>query len=220
MSMKTQVVRISLHRLARNDGLDFILPGGYTHFMSYLELLLVAVGLSMDAFAVSICKGLSIQQGHVKKTLLQSIITGLWFGVFQGAMPLIGFFIGERFSTMVNSFDHWIVFILLGIIGGKMIKESREPDTCPNPSFKPLVMLPLAVATSIDALAVGVSFAFLKVNVVEASSIIAITTFLLSTAGVHVGNYFGSRFKSRAELVGGLVLIAIGAKILIQHLMA
>lgn len=187
--------------------------------MSYFELLLVAVGLSMDAFAVSICKGLSIQQEHMGKTFMQSLITGLWFGGFQGAMPLIGFFIGARFSTLVGSFDHWIVFILLGVIGGKMIWESREPDTCPNPSFKPLVMLPLAIATSIDALAVGVSFAFLDVNIVGASTTIAVTTFLLSAVGVRVGNYFGVRFKSRAELAGGLVLIAIGAKILIQHLM-
>ena len=173
----------------------------------------------MDAFAVAICKGLSIQQEEKRKSLLQSVNTGLWFGFFQGAMPLIGYFIGARFSTMVDSFDHWIVFVLLGLIGGKMIKESREPDACPNPSFKPLVMLPLAVATSIDALAVGVSFAFLKVNVLEASSIIAGTTFLLSAIGVQVGCFFGSKFKSRAELAGGLVLIAIGTKVLIQHLL-
>ena len=167
--------------------LDFAFSRRYTHFMSLLELLLVAVGLSMDAFAVAICKGLSIQQEHQKRSASQSIYTGLWFGIFQGAMPLIGYFVGAKFSTLVSGFDHWIVFLLLLLIGGKMIKESREADSCPNPSFKPLVMLPLAVATSIDALAVGVSFAFLKVNIIEASSIIAATTFLLSAIGVQVG---------------------------------
>jgi manganese efflux pump family protein len=199
--------------------LDFPFFHRYTLFMSLLELLLVAVGLSMDAFAVAICKGLSIQQEHQKRSVSHSIYTGVWFGVFQGGMPLIGYFIGARFSNLVGNFDHWIVFILLALIGGKMIKESREADSCPNPSFKPLAMLPLAVATSIDALAVGVSFAFLNVNVIEASSIIAATTFLLSAIGVQVGCFFGSRFKSRAELAGGLVLIAIGTKILIEHLL-
>lgn len=187
--------------------------------MSLLELLLVAVGLSMDAFAVAICKGLSIQQEHQKKTAVQSLITGLWFGIFQGGMPLIGYFLGATFSDLVGNFDHWIVFLLLAFIGGKMIMESREADSCPNPSFQPLTMLPLAVATSIDALAVGVSFAFLDVNVIEASSIIAATTFLLSAIGVRVGCFFGTRFKSRAELAGGLVLIAIGTKILVEHLL-
>lgn len=190
----------------------------YTHFMSLLELLLIAVGLSMDAFAVAICKGLSIQQEHQKRSVSQSIYTGLWFGVFQGGMPLIGYFVGAKFSAMVSGFDHWIVFVLLALIGGKMIKESREPDSCPNPSFKPLAMLPLAVATSIDALAVGVSFAFLNVNILEASSIIAAITFVLSAIGVQVGCFFGTKFKSRAELAGGLVLIAIGIKVLIDHL--
>lgn len=174
----------------------------------------------MDAFAVAICKGLSIQQEHQKNTAVQALVTGLWFGVFQGAMPLIGYFVGARFSTLVGDFDHWIVFLLLALIGGKMIRESREADSCPNPSFKPMAMLPLAVATSIDALAVGVSFAFLEVNVIEAASIIAATTFLLSAVGVRVGCFFGTRFKSRAELAGGLVLIAIGAKILVEHLLA
>jgi len=188
--------------------------------MSLLELLLLAVGLSMDAFAVAICKGLSIQREHQKRSLAQSVYTGLWFGIFQGGMPLIGYFVGVRFSALVSDFDHWIVFILLALIGGKMIKESRAADSCPNPSFKPLTMLPLAVATSIDALAVGVSFAFLKVNVIEAASIIAATTFILSAIGIQVGCFFGTRFKSRAELAGGLVLIAIGTKILIEHLMA
>jgi putative Mn2+ efflux pump MntP len=172
----------------------------------------------MDAFAVAICKGLSIQQEHQKRSASQSIYTGLWFGIFQGAMPLIGFYVGAKFSNLVGDFDHWIVFLLLALIGGKMIKESREADSCPNPSFKPITMLPLAVATSIDALAVGVSFAFLNVNIIEASSIIAATTFVLSAIGVQVGCYFGTRFKSRAELAGGLVLIGIGAKILIEHL--
>lgn len=200
--------------------LDFPKGRGYTLFMSLFELLLVAVGLSMDAFAVAICKGLSIQQEHQKNTAVQALVTGLWFGVFQGAMPLIGYFVGARFSTLVGDFDHWIVFLLLALIGGKMIRESREADSCPNPSFKPMAMLPLAVATSIDALAVGVSFAFLEVNVIEAASIIAATTFLLSAVGVRVGCFFGTRFKSRAELAGGLVLIAIGAKILVEHLLA
>ena len=199
--------------------LDFHIYGRYTRFMGLLELLLVAVGLSMDAFAVAICKGLSIQQEHQKRSVAQSVLTGLWFGVFQGAMPLIGFYVGGKFSDLVGDFDHWIVFLLLALIGGKMIRESREPDSCPNPSFKPLTMLPLAVATSIDALAVGVSFAFLKVNIFEAASIIAATTFILSAIGVQVGCFFGTKFKSRAELAGGLVLIAIGIKVLVEHLL-
>ena len=206
LSMKTRLL------------LDFTGDRGYTHFMSLLELLLVAVGLSMDAFAVAICKGLSIQQEHQHNTAKQSLVTGLWFGVFQGGMPLIGFFVGATFSKLVGNFDHWIVFLLLAFIGGRMIMESREADTCPNPSFHPLTMLPLAVATSIDALAVGVSFAFLDVNVIQASSIIAATTFILSAIGVRVGCFFGTKFKSKAELAGGLVLIAIGVKILIEHL--
>lgn len=199
--------------------LDFPVSQRYTRFMSLFELLLIVVGLSMDAFAVSICKGLSIQETGQGKTGLRAFITGCWFGVFQGLMPLIGYFVGARFSNLVSHFDHWIVFVLLVLIGGKMIKESRGADACPTPSFGVLDMFPLAVATSIDALAVGVSFAFLSVDILEASSIIAATTFFLSAIGIYVGCYVGSKFKSKAELAGGLVLIAIGTKILVEHLL-
>jgi len=184
--------------------------------MSLLELFIIAVGLSMDAFAVSICKGLTLR----KKELPKAVTAGLWFGLFQGIMPLAGFFLGARFSSLVEDCDHWIAFVLLAFIGGRMIWESRRAESCPDPSFRWNAMLPLAVATSIDALAVGVSFAFLRVNIFIASGIIAATTFVLSVAGTEAGRAFGSRYKSRAELAGGIILIAIGTKILIQHLMA
>ena len=183
--------------------------------MSLLELFAIAVGLSMDAFAVAICKGLSVEKAEIKHCL----ITGLYFGGFQALMPLIGFFLGEKFQALITRYDHWIAFVLLALIGGNMIKESldKEQDALP-PSFDFRAMLPLAVATSIDALAVGVTFAFLQVNILWAVALIGVTTFAFSWAGVKVGNLFGAKFKSRAEFFGGAVLILMGIKILLEHL--
>lgn len=182
--------------------------------MGIAELLIIAIGLSMDAFAVSICKGLSVQ----KVRPVHVIKTGIWFGGFQALMPVAGYFLGVSFAGFVSSVDHWIAFILLGIIGGNMIKESSHKDEeIADPDFLPKTMLAMAVATSIDALAVGVSFAFLKVNIWEAVLMIGVTTFVFSGAGVLIGNFFGARWKSKAEFAGGFILIAMGLKILLEH---
>ena len=183
--------------------------------MSLTELFILAVGLAMDAFAVSVCKGLAMARCTVKK----SMICGAWFGGFQALMPVLGYFLGAQFKDKITAIDHWISFVLLGFIGINMIRESMEKeDVCPNPGIDPRTMLPLAVATSIDALAVGVTFAFLDVNIVAAAAFIGITTFVLSAAGVKVGNVFGSRYKAKAELAGGIILILLGIKILLEHL--
>lgn len=182
--------------------------------MSLFELFLIACGLSMDAFAVSVCKGLSVR----KASLSQSLVTGLWFGGFQAGMPLIGYLLGVSFSSLITNVDHWIAFILLAIIGGNMIRESFSPEETCDGSFSVKTMLPLAVATSIDALAVGITFAFLQVSIVPAVSFIGVITFLLSAAGLKIGNVFGSRWRSKAEFLGGLVLILMGANILLEHL--
>lgn len=182
--------------------------------MGIIELLAIAVGLSMDAFAVSICKGLSVKKISMKHML----IVGLYFGGFQALMPLLGYLLGSSFSSLVSSVDHWIAFGLLAIIGINMIRESRGPAEELDASFSPKAMLPLAVATSIDALAVGVSFAFMKVHIFSSIAVIGITTLLLSAAGVKAGNLFGAKNKSISELAGGIVLIAIGLKILLQDL--
>ena len=186
--------------------------------MNLWELFVIAVGLSMDAFAVSICKGLSAPRLRLR----HSLICGGYFGLFQALMPLLGWLLGVRFQAMIASLDHWIAFILLGIIGVNMIRESRECGEEPlNSSFSFRTMLPLAVATSIDALAVGVSFAFLGMGqgeILSAAGLIAATTFVFSAVGVSVGSVFGSRFKSKAELCGGVILILIGLKILLEHL--
>ena len=182
--------------------------------MGILELLAVAVGLSMDAFAVSICKGLSARNISPRHML----IAGLYFGGFQALMPYLGYLLGSSFSALVASVDHWIAFGLLAVIGINMIRESRGPVEELDASFSPRAMLPLAVATSIDALAVGVSFAFMKVNIYSSVTVIGITTLLLSAVGVKVGSLFGAKNKSLSELVGGIVLIAIGLKILLEDL--
>ena len=182
--------------------------------MSLLELFIIALGLSMYAFAVAICKGLSVQQLKPRHAL----ITGLYFGGFQALMPLIGYLLGVRFESFITSFDHWIAFVLLALIGLNMIKESREESECLNDAFDFKTMLPLALATSIDALAVGVTFAFLQVNIAPAVSFIGVITFVLSALGVKMGHVFGSKYKSRAELAGGAILILMGIKILIEHL--
>ena len=180
--------------------------------MGLLELFIIAVGLSMDAFAVAVCKGLSVRTLRPRHAL----ITGLYFGGFQALMPLAGYLLGVRFQALITSVDHWIAFVLLVLIGGNMIRETEEENLSDSFSFG--TMLPLAVATSIDALAVGVTFAFLKVQIVPAVSFIGVTTFVLSCIGVKVGHVFGVRYKSRAELFGGAVLILMGLKILLEHL--
>ena len=183
--------------------------------MGLIELFILAVGLSMDAFAVSVCKGLAMPKITVKKTL----IVGLWFGGFQALMPAIGYLLGVQFRDQITSIDHWIAFILLGIIGANMIKEACSGD-CEeeNESLDIKTMFLLAVATSIDALAVGITFAFLNVHLLAAVSFIGVTTFTLSAIGVKIGNVFGTRYKSKAELAGGVILILLGLKILLEHL--
>ncbi len=183
--------------------------------MSLIELFLLAVGLSMDAFAVSVCKGLSMQAMRPKHAL----IIGLYFGGFQALMPLLGYLLGIRFQGAIKAYDHWIAFILLGIIGFNMVKESlnQEPESC-DASVDVKTMLLLAIATSIDALAVGVTFAFLEVRILPAIAFIGCITFLISIIGVKVGTVFGARYKSRAERAGGIILLLIGFKILVEHL--
>ena len=183
--------------------------------MGLLELFVIAVGLSMDAFAVSICKGLSVRELKPKHALT----VGVYFGGFQMHMPLIGFAIGVRFQSFITSIDHWIAVVQLGLIGANMIRESRKQDEENlSDSFSFGAMLPLAVATSIDALAVGVTFAFLQVSILPAVCFIGATTFILSCIGIRIGHVFGLKYKSRAELFGGAVLILMGTKILLEHL--
>lgn len=185
----------------------------------FIELFLIGVGLSMDAFAVSVCKGLAMKKVNKK----QAVIIGLYFGGFQGLMPLIGWFLGVSFQKYITSVDHWIAFGLLVFIGGKMILEAiRDTDVQEikekDPPLDHKEMFVLAVATSIDALAVGITFAFLDTPIVEAVIIIGCTTFLLSILGVVVGNFFGTRYKKKAEIAGGIILVLIGFKILLEHL--
>lgn len=185
----------------------------------FIELFLIGVGLSMDAFAVSICKGLGMEKVNKK----QAFIIGLYFGGFQALMPLIGWFLGIRFQQYITSIDHWIAFVLLVFIGGKMIVEAVRDKDEEQVDKKDLPldhkeMFLLAIATSIDALAVGITFAFLDTPIVEAITIIGLTTFFLSILGVVVGNFFGTRYKKKAEIVGGIILVAIGVKILLEHL--
>ena len=184
-------------------------------FMDLLTLLTLAVGLAMDAFAVSICKGLAMRE----KVLKKGIIVGLWFGGFQALMPTIGFFLGTQFKDQITSIDHWIAFVLLGLIGINMVKEALSNDEeQADDSIAVKEMFMLAVATSIDALAVGITFAFLNVHIVSAASMIGVCTFLISFAGVKIGNIFETKYKSKAELAGGIILILLGFKILFEHL--
>ncbi|MCL1837160.1 MAG: manganese efflux pump MntP family protein [Treponema sp.] len=184
--------------------------------MGFFEIVLIAIGLSMDAFAVSITLGLSVK----KPTLLQNLIPGIYFGLFQALMPFIGFLSGTLFAARIQAFDHWVAFALLGFIGGKMIKDSFSKDrekAAENP-FSFFKMLLLAIATSIDALAVGVTFAFFEINIFTAITIIGLTTFGISAAGVKIGNIFGEKYKSKAEFAGGAVLVLLGIKILVENL--
>ncbi len=183
--------------------------------MGVIELLILAVSLSMDAFAVSICKGLSVGRVCPKHML----IAGAWFGGFQALMPLVGYLLGVNFADMVNRYSHWIAFFLLAIIGGNMVIEAlkgKEEDAGASMSAKS--MLPLAIATSIDALAVGVMLAFLKANVVASVTVIGIVTFVISAAGVKIGSIFGTRYKAKAEIAGGIVLILLGVRTLLNGL--
>ncbi len=183
--------------------------------MSLFELLLTAAGLSMDAFAVAVCKGLAMKRPDPRR----AVIVGLYFGGFQALMPLAGYLLGVRFQGAITACDHWIAFLLLSIIGGSMIREAGDPEEerC-NDSVAFRDMVPLAVATSIDALAVGVTFAFLRVRILQAAALIGAVALGMSVSGVCAGSAFGTRSKSRAELAGGCILIGIGLKILAEHL--
>lgn len=184
--------------------------------MGLFEIIIIAIGLSMDAFAVSVVLGLSIEKLKTKKTL----IPGLYFGIFQAFMPLIGYFASINFSSQIQHLAHWIAFVLLGFIGGKMIKESFEKDkeTTDEFSLKFIKMLLLAIATSIDSLVIGITFSFFEINIFTAITIIGLTTFFISICGVIIGKMLGTGLKSKAEFIGGFVLVALGIKILIEHL--
>jgi len=192
--------------------------------MHIIELVLISIGLAMDAFAVSICKGLAMRTHIWKKAL----VTGLYFGIAQAVMPLLGYLLGVQFAVYIEAFDHWVAFVLLGFIGGKMIWESLHSkgedcgcsgDGCAaEPVLTPAAMLPLAIATSIDALAMGISFAVLGVSIAPAVTVIGLITLVICVAGVWVGRLCGSRFQHRAELLGGVILVLIGCKILLEHL--
>ena len=183
--------------------------------MDLIELFLIAVGLSMDAFAVSVCKGLAMPKCTFKK----AAIVGLWFGGFQALMPAIGYILGAQFQEAIASIDHWIAFVLLALIGGNMIHEALDNDEEEaDASLDVKTMFLLAVATSIDSLAIGMTFAFLKVSIIPAVCFIGIVTFIISFAGVKIGNVFGVRYKNKAEIVGGVILILLGLKILLEHL--
>lgn len=185
----------------------------------FVELLFLGIGLAMDAFAVSVCKGLAMRKVNKK----QAVIIGVFFGGFQALMPFIGWLLGSQFQQYITSIDHWIAFVLLGLIGGKMVAEALKPEEDVqieqmDPPLDLKELLILAIATSIDALAIGVTFAFLDYPIVEAISIIGIVTFIISIAGVYVGNFFGNKYKKKAELAGGLILLILGTKILLSHL--
>ena len=184
--------------------------------MNLWELFIIAVGLSMDAFAVSICKGLSVR----RVSLRHAVCAGLWFGGFQALMPLLGWLLGSRFQAAIERYDHWIAFVLLVFLGVNMLREARSGDAeeCTDSSFAWRVMLAMALATSIDALAVGVTFAFLQVSILPAILFIGLTTFFLSALGVRLGSVFGRRYRTAAQILGGVILIVMGVKILLEHL--
>ena len=181
--------------------------------METLNLIFMAIGLAMDAFAASICKGM----GQSRMQWKNALKAGLFFGIFQALMPLLGYWAGSRFEHLIKTADHWIAFGLLGFIGGKMIVESFRHDKPMDCSFGFRSMFPLAIATSIDALAVGISLGFLQTNIVKAVILIGSVTFLFSFAGVKLGHVFGSRFSTKAELIGGVILVLIGVKIVLEH---
>ena len=183
--------------------------------MEIFEIIVIGIGLAMDAFAVSVCKGLSMKKMNWKS----AIIIALYFGIFQAGMPIIGYFLGTTFSGFVENVDHWIAFILLAIIGVNMIKDSTDDEIEKrNDKIDIKTMIILAIATSIDALAIGVTFAFFETNISLAVTVIGIITFILSLIGVKIGNKFGDKFQNKAELTGGIILIIIGLKILLEHI--
>ena len=183
--------------------------------MGIIELIVLSIGLGMDAFAVSVCKGISMKKMNWKK----ACIIGLYFGGFQAIMPVIGYFFGSSFESIITNIDHWIAFILLAIIGAKMIQEAfQKEEEEYNEDISVKTMIVLSIATSIDALAVGITFAFLKVNLLLAITLIGTITFILSVIGTKIGNRFGDKYKSKAELAGGIILIIIGLKILLEHI--
>ena len=184
--------------------------------MSFFELFLIAIGLSMDAFSVSICKGLTTKRFSWRRAL----VCGLWFGFFQALMPVIGYFLGAQFQEMIEAYDHWIAFGLLFLIGANMIREafSKEEGASQNSSLGFRTMFLLAIATSIDALAVGISFACIQVELWSSVAVIGLTTFVFSVLGVKIGNVFGSKYEKSAGVIGGIILILIGLKILLEHL--
>ena len=182
--------------------------------MSLFDLFIIAVGLSMDAFAVSVCKGLAVPKIQPKHVLT----VGGYFGGFQALMPFLGYLLGNRFSGLITEYDHWVAFVLLIFIGGGMIRDSRSKSEKISAEFGIKTMLPLAVATSIDALAIGITFAFLQVEIVPAVCFIGLITFMFACAGIRVGNAFGLKYKSKAEIAGGAILIFMGIRILISHL--
>lgn len=183
--------------------------------MEFWEILVLGIGLSMDAFAVSVCKGLAMRRADLKT----SLVCGVWFGAFQALMPLIGYFLGRMFADAIAAVDHWVAFFLLALVGGNMIKEAlsgEEESATPDLSVR--AMLPLAVATSIDALAVGISLAMTEAPIFTSVIVIGITTFALSALGVTIGGIFGNKFEKKAEIFGGVVLILLGCKILLESL--
>ena len=185
----------------------------------FVEFVLLGVGLAMDAFAVAVCKGLAMRRVNKK----QALVIGLFFGGFQALMPLIGWALGSRFEQYITNIDHWIAFLLLAFIGGKMILEALKPEEQVeieemDPPLDLKELLILALATSIDALAVGITFAFLDYPIVEAISVIGVVTFVIAVGGVYVGNFFGNKYKNKAELVGGVILVLLGTRILLSHL--
>lgn len=183
--------------------------------MSFVSMLFTSVGLGMDAFAVSICKGLSIKNYNINK----SVIVGLYFGLFQGIMPLIGYVLGSSFTNIISSFDHYIIFVLLFGIGFNMMREGLSKESI---NLNDLVnfkeMFPLAIATSIDALAVGITCAFLRVNIIQMIMVISIITFIMTFIGVRIGNVVGIKYEKKAQIIGGIILISLSIKILIEHL--
>ena len=197
--------------------MNISIPAGKGEFnLGLFELSFIAIGVSMDAFAASICKGLGLKKFNLKMAL----IVGLYFGIFQAGMPLIGYLLGIQFQNQITSIDHWVAFVLLSIIGINMIRESRKDEECNEKTGSPLnfkEMIVLAFSTSVDALAVGVSFAFLDVQIVPAITIIGIVTLIIAISGVKIGSVFGTKFKSKAELAGGLILIVMGINILLEH---
>lgn len=182
--------------------------------MGIIETSLIAIGLAMDAFSVAICKGLSMQKFEIKK----AVIIGLYFGIFQGVMPLLGFLLGGTFAETIEKYDHWVAFVLLAIIGINMIREAFDKDEEVNDKVDFKSMIWLAIATSIDALTVGITFSFLKVNIGFVALLIAMVTYVLSVLGVLIGNKFGCKYKAKAEVAGGIILLLMGVKIVLEHL--